>query len=408
MMSLTEACAIGQRRGNPADAVGRTDHVELDALILRGREPGETEFARGTGARGRLRPGSRGLPASESSTGGLCEQAPTESRAGPAPAPAAPRHLGPDSTPRAAKMKRDIYLSLAVDAPMVKRITTARRACGRTLKDWNEPSSEAESASEPALSGDSGPRSRRRRDAALTGRQLGLARDWSSSRGTFAEGLRRPIIDDQRPSRDNPSHTPVRSLCAAPTSASRFALAAGCTAAETSAGSRSSTCATEPASCRFRSIRRDCRPTSAPRQPRLGLETVVLIEGEVVARPEAMRNAELATGDVEVRATALQVVGPATPPAIPVARARNENLAAEELRLRHRFLDLRRPELQANIVLRHRLMQVTRRFLSERGFFEIETPILTKPTPEGARDYLVPSRVHAGRVLRAAAIAAAL
>lgn len=128
----------------------------------------------------------------------------------------------------------------------------------------------------------------------------------------------------------------------------------------------------------------------------VGQETVVLIEGDVVARPEAVRNADLATGDVEVRATALTVVGRSTPPAIPVARARNENLAAEELRLKHRFLDLRRPELQENIILRHRLMQVTRRYLSERGFFEIETPILTKPTPEGARDYLVPSRVHPG------------
>ena len=129
---------------------------------------------------------------------------------------------------------------------------------------------------------------------------------------------------------------------------------------------------------------------------RLGPETVVLIEGEVVARPEAMRNPELETGHVEVRGASLRIAGPATPPAIPVARARNENLAAEELRLRHRFLDLRRPELQENILLRHRLMQVTRRYLSENGFFEIETPILTKPTPEGARDYLVPSRVHPG------------
>src|SRR3954469_24645507 len=128
----------------------------------------------------------------------------------------------------------------------------------------------------------------------------------------------------------------------------------------------------------------------------LGPETVVLIEGEVVARPEAMRNPDLATGSVEVRGASIRIVGPATPPAIPVARARNENLASEELRLRHRFLDLRRPELQQNIVLRHRLMQTTRAYLSKNEFFEIETPILTKPTPEGARDYLVPSRVHPG------------
>ena len=139
-----------------------------------------------------------------------------------------------------------------------------------------------------------------------------------------------------------------------------------------------------------------CPPDVCAAAAAAGLESVVLIEGEVVARPEAMRNPELATGDVEVRATSIAIVGPANPPAIPVARARNENLAAEELRLRHRFLDLRRPELQDNIILRHRLMQVTRRYLSEQGFFEIETPILTKPTPEGARDYLVPSRVHPG------------
>ena len=128
----------------------------------------------------------------------------------------------------------------------------------------------------------------------------------------------------------------------------------------------------------------------------LGQESVVLIEGDVVARPVAMRNSELETGDVEVRATSLAVVGPAAAPAIPVARARNENLPGEDLRLRHRVLDLRRPSLQANIVLRHRLMQVTRRHLSDQGYFEIETPILTKPTPEGARDYLVPSRIHPG------------
>jgi aspartyl-tRNA synthetase len=128
----------------------------------------------------------------------------------------------------------------------------------------------------------------------------------------------------------------------------------------------------------------------------LGAESVVLVEGEVVARPREMRNAELATGEVEVRGKSLRVVGPAETPVIPVARSKGEPLAAEELRLRHRHLDLRRPELRDNIVLRHRLMQATRQYLSDSGYLEIETPILTKPTPEGARDYLVPSRVHPG------------
>jgi aspartyl-tRNA synthetase len=109
-----------------------------------------------------------------------------------------------------------------------------------------------------------------------------------------------------------------------------------------------------------------------------------------------MRNPDLATGDIEVRATSIRVVGPAVTPAIPVARGKHDKLPSEDLRLRHRYLDLRRPELQANLILRHRLLQVTRQYLSARGFLELETPILTKPTPEGARDYLVPSRVHPG------------
>ena len=141
-------------------------------------------------------------------------------------------------------------------------------------------------------------------------------------------------------------------------------------------------------------------PESAPEllaaARRLGAESVVLVEGVVNARPEKMRNAEMATGDVEVGGTALRVVSEAETPVIPVARGTGEKLAAEELRLRHRYLDLRRPELQEHLVLRHRLMQATRRYLSERGYLEIETPILTKPTPEGARDYLVPSRVNPG------------
>jgi len=94
--------------------------------------------------------------------------------------------------------------------------------------------------------------------------------------------------------------------------------------------------------------------------------------------------------------TGLEVVGPAQTPPIPVARKEKEEPPAEELRLRHRVLDLRRPEVQRTLILRHRLMQATRRYFDELGFLEIETPILTKPTPEGARDYLVPSRVHVG------------
>jgi aspartyl-tRNA synthetase len=137
-------------------------------------------------------------------------------------------------------------------------------------------------------------------------------------------------------------------------------------------------------------------PDLVSRAQAVGTEAVVVVEGEVVARPPAMRNNELATGDVEVHATALQVVGPAETPAIPVARGKGEELPAEELRLKYRHLDLRRPELQANLILRHRLLQRARRTLSELEFLEIETPILTKPTPEGARDYLVPSRVHPG------------
>ncbi len=127
-----------------------------------------------------------------------------------------------------------------------------------------------------------------------------------------------------------------------------------------------------------------------------GVETVVLAGGTVALRPNAARDAELGSREVEVRVTSFEVVGPATTPAIPVGRKETEELPAEELRLKYRVLDLRRPELMANLVLRHRLLQRARRTLSDLGFLEIETPILTKPTPEGARDYLVPSRVHRG------------
>ena len=128
----------------------------------------------------------------------------------------------------------------------------------------------------------------------------------------------------------------------------------------------------------------------------LGAEDVVAVVGPVVARPVEARNPQIDTGDVEIRATALRRLTDADVPAIPVYRAPEDELPSEELRLRHRVLDLRRDELQSNIRLRHRLILACRNHMDALGFVEVETPILTKPTPEGARDYLVPSRVHQG------------
>jgi aspartyl-tRNA synthetase len=144
-----------------------------------------------------------------------------------------------------------------------------------------------------------------------------------------------------------------------------------------------------------------CNPAWTPpdvmsRAAGLGAETVVLVRGTVELRPEPSRDPSLVSREVEVHVAGIEVVGPAQTPPIPVARKEKEDLPAEELRLRHRVLDLRRPELQRNLILRHRLMQATRRYFDGLAFLEIETPILTKPTPEGARDYLVPSRVHPG------------
>ena len=126
----------------------------------------------------------------------------------------------------------------------------------------------------------------------------------------------------------------------------------------------------------------------------LGQEDVVAVVGEVTLRPEP--NPDLATGALELRARELRRVSRSRTPAIPVYRAPDEAPPSEELRLRHRVLDLRSPEMQEALDLRHRLILAARNHLDSLGFVEVETPILTKPTPEGARDYLVPSRVHPG------------
>ncbi|MBC7185885.1 MAG: aspartate--tRNA ligase [Calditrichaeota bacterium] len=126
----------------------------------------------------------------------------------------------------------------------------------------------------------------------------------------------------------------------------------------------------------------------------LKAEWVVAVTGTVRMRPEGMRNPNLATGDIEVVANELEVLNKAKTPPFEI---KDPVEASEELRLTYRYLDLRRPELQKNMLLRHRVYQVVRRYLDAHGFVEIETPFLIKSTPEGARDYLVPSRIHKGR-----------
>ena len=122
-------------------------------------------------------------------------------------------------------------------------------------------------------------------------------------------------------------------------------------------------------------------------------EDVIRVSGEVRLRGEGLTNPKMATGEIEVRAAELTVLNKAkTPPFEPGA----DRLPGEELRLTHRYVDLRRPALQRVLEMRHRLCKVTRDYFSDRGFLEVETPILGRSTPEGARDYLVPSRVHAG------------
>ena len=122
-------------------------------------------------------------------------------------------------------------------------------------------------------------------------------------------------------------------------------------------------------------------------------EYVVGVEGEVVVRAPGTVNPQLATGEVEVMARTLLVLNEAKTPPFPIE---DETKTSEETRLRYRYLDLRRGRMQRNLRLRHRASQVVRAHLGEHGFQEIETPFMTRSTPEGARDYLVPSRLHHG------------
>ena len=140
-------------------------------------------------------------------------------------------------------------------------------------------------------------------------------------------------------------------------------------------------------------FRPDLNPEVHGKAEAIRNEFVLAIKGRVESRPEGMANPNLSTGEIDIEASELKILNESeTPPFLIEA----DSDANEEIRLRHRYLDLRRPDLQSDILLRHRISQSTRRFLSDNGFIEVETPFLMKSTPEGARDYLVPSRINLG------------
>ncbi|HMM42761.1 MAG TPA: OB-fold nucleic acid binding domain-containing protein, partial [Thermomicrobiales bacterium] len=141
-----------------------------------------------------------------------------------------------------------------------------------------------------------------------------------------------------------------------------------------------------------------CNPEGSPEAHRTAeqvrSEYVVQVTGTVQLRPEGTRNANMATGDVEVIVDDLVILNAARTPPFEIT---DHSDVDESLRLEYRYLDLRRPKMQENLILRHRIVKKIREYLDDRDFIEIETPILIKSTPEGARDYLVPSRLYPGQ-----------
>ena len=123
-------------------------------------------------------------------------------------------------------------------------------------------------------------------------------------------------------------------------------------------------------------------------------EYVLQVQGVIAARPEGLRNPNLPTGDIEVIADEVTILNAAKNPPFYISGAAEE--VDETLRLKYRYLDIRRPRMAQNLVLRHRIVRFIREYLSNRDFLEIETPVLLKSTPEGARDFVLPSLLHPG------------
>src|ERR1700674_2584034 len=137
---------------------------------------------------------------------------------------------------------------------------------------------------------------------------------------------------------------------------------------------------------------KETQPVAHAQAEQARSEFVVAVEGRVIQRQKA--NPELPTGEVELVATKLHILNNAKTPPFQIEEEIN---AAEETRLRYRYLDLRRPKPHRTLVLRHRIILEMRKAMDEMGFMEVEPPMLTRSTPEGARDFLVPSRVHHGQ-----------
>ncbi len=138
----------------------------------------------------------------------------------------------------------------------------------------------------------------------------------------------------------------------------------------------------------------EVNPETHAKAHQLRSEWVLAIEGKVEARPGEMANPKLATGEIEILVSELRILNTSETPPFPL----DEDVeVGDNLRLQYRYLDLRRPEMAANLIMRHKAVQSIRNYLNDNGFLDVETPMLTRSTPEGARDYLVPSRVNAGK-----------